>query len=102
MDGNTEFKDKLIQLALPRLIIDLFDRGVDVALIKCFGQHINNQDELDHMLKIDENGENNTSDEELKIMVQRIIKSCTRVLEVLELAKNELIDIKQYYSNVLE
>ena len=99
--SNNEFRDKLIKIALPRLIIDLFDR-VDFQLIKCYGQHMLYQEQLDEMLKIDENGENHTSNMEIKAQVERIICSCTRLLELIELAKNDLTDIKQEYTNAME
>ena len=63
--------------------------GVDVDLVKYYGHYISDLDELDEMLKWDENGENHTSNEKLKIMVEGIICSCTKVLEVLEEAKKE-------------
>ena len=100
--SNNEFRDKLIKIALPRLIIDLFDRGVDFQLIKCYGQHMPYQEQLDEMLQIDENGENHTGDMEIKAQVERIICSCTRLLELIELAKNDLTDIKQEYTNAME
>ena len=68
MASNTEFKDKLIKLALPRLIIDAFGMEVDVDMLKSYGHYISDLDELDDMLKMDENGENNSIDEKLKIM----------------------------------
>ena len=64
--SNTEFRDNLIQLALPRLSIDLCDRGVDFQLIKCSRQHMLYLDQLEQVLKIDENGENFVNDMELK------------------------------------
>ena len=100
--SNNEFRDKLIKIALPRLIIDLFDRGVDFQLIKCYGQHMLYQEQLDEMLKIDENGENHTGDMEIKAPEERIICSCTRLLELIELAKKDLTDIKQEYTNAME
>ena len=54
------------------------------------------------MLKIDENRENHTSDMEIKPQVERIISSCTRLLELMELAKKDLTDIKQEYTNAME
>ena len=60
------------------------------------------QEQLDEMLKIDENGENHTPDMEIKAQVERIICSCTRLLELIELAKNDLTDIKQEYTNAME
>ena len=35
------------------------------------------QEQLDEMLKIDENGENHTSDMEIQAQVEHIISSCT-------------------------
>ena len=100
MASNTEFKTKLIKLSLPRLIVDVFGMGVDVDMLKSYGNYMSDLDELDNMLRTD--GENHTSDEELKTMVRRIINSCTKVLEVLEEAKKEVTDIKQAYTSALE
>ena len=100
--ASTEFRDKLIQIPLPILIIHLFDRGVDFQLTKCYRQHMLYQEQLDQMLKIDENREKHTSDMEIKAQVERIICSCTRLLELIELPKKDLTDIKQEYTKALE
>ena len=100
MSSNTEFKTKLIKLSLPRLIVDVFGMGVDVDMLKSYGQYMSDLDELDNMLRTD--GENHTSDDKLKNMVRRVINSCTKVLEVLEEAKKEVTDIKQEYTNAME
>ena len=100
MASNTEFKTKLIKLSLPRLIVDVFGVGVDVDMLKSYAQYMSDLDELDNMLRPD--GENHTSDEELKTMVRRIINSSTKVLEVLEEVKKDVSDIKQAYTRALE
>ena len=97
---DTEFRDKLIKLALPRLIVDAFGMGVDVDLLKYYGHYISNLDELDQMLKTDEEGRSSVSDLKIKTQVQRVIFSCTKLLEVLEEARKEVSEIKQAYTNV--
>ena len=103
MDGSdTEFRDRLIKLALPRLIVDAFGMGVDVELQKYYGHYISNLDQLDEMLKTDEKGRSRTGDLAIKTQVQRIIFSSTKVLEVLELAKKEVSEIRKVNSNSIE
>ena len=97
--SDTEFRDRLIKLALPRLVIDAFGMGVNVDLLKYYGHYISNLDELDEMLKTDEKGRPVTGDLAIKTQVQRIIFSCTKVLEVLEEAKKEVSEIKQAFTN---
>ena len=97
---DTEFRDKLIKLALPRLIVDAFGMGVDVDLLKYYGHYISNLDELDQMLKTDEEGRSSVSDLKIKTQVQRVIFGCTKLLEVLEQARKEVSEIKQAYTNV--
>ena len=64
--SNTEFRDKLIKLALPRLIVDAFGMGVDIELLKYYGHYISNLDQLDEMLKTDEKGRSRAGDLALK------------------------------------
>ena len=97
---DTEFRDKLIKLALPRLIVNAFGMGVDVDLLKYYGHYISDLDELDQMLKTDEEGRSSVSDLKIKTQVQRVIFSCTKLLEVLEQARKEVSEIKQAYTNV--
>ena len=97
---DTEFRDKLIKLALPRLIVNAFGMGVDVDLLKYYGHYISDLDELDQMLKTDEEGRSDVSDLKIKTQVQRVIFSCTKLLEVLEQARKEVSEIKQAYTNV--
>ena len=100
--SNTEFRDKLIKLALPRLIVDAFGMGVDIELLKYYGHYISNLDQLDEMLKTDEKGRSRAGDLALKTQVQRIIFSSTKVLEVLQLAKKEVCEIRKVYTNAIE
>ena len=97
---DTEFRNKLVKLALPRLIVDAFGMGVDVDLVKYYGHYISDLDELDQMLKTDEEGRSDVSDLKIKTQVQSVIFSCTKLLEVLERARKEVSEIKQAYTNV--
>ena len=97
---DTEFRDKLIKLALPRLIVNAFGMGVDVDLLKYYGHYISDLDELDQMLKTDEEGRSSVSDLKIKTQVQCVIFGCTKLLEVLEQARKEVFEIKQAYTNV--
>ena len=101
MDSDT-FRDELIKISLSRLILELFDQGVEYRLGLCYGQHMQYLSQLDNMLRIDENGENQASDTEIKNQAERIIHSSTKVLEVLEEAKKEVSDIRQAYIRALE
>ena len=76
--------------------------GVDVELQKYYGHYISNLDQLDEMLNTDEKGRPRTGDLALKTQVQRIIFSSTKVLEVLELVKKEVSEIRKVYSNSIE
>ena len=100
---STQFRDKLVKIALPRLLLNLFDTGVDFQLFKAYRQHMLHLDQLDDILKVDpESEENHTTDEEIRTCVQTIISNCTRLEELIDLAKKDLMELKQEYINAME
>ena len=101
MDSDT-FRDELIKIALPRLILSLFDKGVEYRVAKCYSQHVEYLNQMDHMLNMDENGEHHADDTEIKNQAERFIHSSTELVELLEEAKKEVTDIRQEYIKVMD